>query len=67
MTDEELEDAKRRGRYARASLAKEGMHPTPKIEAMFEMFDPERMPHVRRRRHVAEWARAYAEGTKLPR
>jgi hypothetical protein len=62
LKDDELAAAKRRRRYARASLACEGLHPTPAQEALFDRFERERLSHDQRRRVLAERARARAAG-----
>lgn len=65
LTDEELADAKRRRRYARASLAIEGMHPTAEQEALFDMFERERLPHEECIKILIERGKARAAGRKF--
>jgi len=64
LTDKELAATRRRRRYARASLACEGMRPTPEQEALFDGFERERLSHEERRRVLAERASARAAGRK---
>lgn len=60
LTDAQLAKRKRRDRNARASLAIEGLHPTPEQEALFEMFDRERLNDEECRAILIERAKALA-------
>ena len=60
LTDAELEDAMRRRRYARASLAIEGIHLTAEQEALFDAFERGRLTHEERRRILVDYARTLA-------
>ena len=60
LTDAELEDAMRRRRYARASLAIEGIHLTAEQEALFDAFERGRLTHEERRRILIDYARTLA-------
>jgi hypothetical protein len=61
LSDEELAARKRRDRNARASLAIEGMYPTPEQEALFEMFDRERLTDEECRAILIKRAKALAD------
>lgn len=67
LNDEELERRKRRRRYARASLAISGSHLTPEQEALFDMFERERLSDADCTKILIERAKAAAANEQLLR
>jgi hypothetical protein len=60
LTEEELAVVRRRRRYARASLACEGIHLTPEDEAIFDRFERDRLSLSEGRQILIERAHALA-------
>jgi hypothetical protein len=58
MTDVEIAALRRRRPGVRTSLAIEGLHLPPEIEALFEQFDRERLTMEEREVRLIEYSRA---------